>query len=323
MKILQSIQKVPGGLMVVPLFIGMLLNTLAPDAMKIGGFTQALTNVGYPTFLAMYLFTVGTKMTLNAAPTMLKRGFGIMFAKVGTAVLVALSVAHFFDGDVFGLTTLAVLAAMNDTNGGMFLALTSTFGNKEDAGTYVPQSIETGPFLTMLVLVGAGLAVIPWLTMVSVIAPIVAGAILGNLDEDLRDFFGSHEEIIIPFMAFTLGQGINLNAITKAGIPGIFLGLSVLVITGMVCIAVDKLLGGSGIAGAAASSTAGNSTGTPQAVAMADPTFAAIAPIATLQVAASVIVTAVLTPLLTAFVYRRVQKQKEQQQASTADSQTS
>ena len=112
MKILQSIQKVPGGLMVVPLFIGMLLNTLAPDAMKIGGFTQALTNVGYPTFLAMYLFTVGTKMTLNAAPTMLKRGFGIMFAKVGTAVLVALAVAHFFDGDVFGLTTLAVLAAM-------------------------------------------------------------------------------------------------------------------------------------------------------------------------------------------------------------------
>jgi 2-keto-3-deoxygluconate permease len=55
---------------------------------------------------------------------------------------------------------------------------------------------------------------------------------------------------------------------------------------------------------------------------MADPTFAAIAPIATLQVAASVIVTAVLTPLLTAFVYRRVQKQKQQQQASTADSQT-
>ena len=311
MKILQSIHKVPGGLMVVPLFLGMLLNTVAPDAMKIGGFTQALTNVGYPTFLAMYLFTVGTKMTLNAAPTMLKRGFGIMFAKVGMAVLVALSLAHFFDGDLIGLSTLAVLAAMNDTNGGMFLALTSTFGNKEDAGTYIPQSIETGPFLTMLVLVGAGLAVIPWLTMVSVIAPIIAGAILGNLDKDIREFFGQHEPIIIPFMAFTLGQGINLNAITKAGIPGLILGFAVLVLTGLVCITADKLLGGSGVAGAAASSTAGNSTGTPQAVAIADPSFAAIAPIATLQVAASVIVTAVFTPLLTAYVYRRVQKQEQ------------
>jgi 2-keto-3-deoxygluconate permease len=43
---------------------------------------------------------------------------------------------------------------------------------------------------------------------------------------------------------------------------------------------------------------------------MADPTYAAIAPIATIQVAASVIVTAVLTPILTSFVYKRVQRQR-------------
>jgi 2-keto-3-deoxygluconate permease len=34
----------------------------------------------------MYLFTAGTKMTLRAAPKMLKRGFGILFAKVRIAV---------------------------------------------------------------------------------------------------------------------------------------------------------------------------------------------------------------------------------------------
>jgi 2-keto-3-deoxygluconate permease len=310
-RIYQAINKVPGGLMVVPLFIGMLLNTFAPNALKIGGFTQALTNVGYPTILAMYLFTAGTKMTLRAAPAMLKRGFGILFAKVSVAVLLALGVAHLFNGNLLGLTTLAVLAAMNDTNGGMFLALTSTFGSKQDAGTYVVQSIETGPFLTMLVLVGAGLAVIPWMTMASVIAPIFAGAILGNLDEELRDFFGSHEPLIVPFMAFTLGQGINLKSVTTAGLPGILLGVSVVVITGFVCIIADRLLGGSGVAGAAASSTAGNAAGTPQAVALADPSFAAIAPIATIQVAASVIVSAILTPILTAYMYRRAKKKLE------------
>ena len=178
MKILQTVNKVPGGLMVVPMFIGILVNTFAPDALKIGGFTEALTNKGYLTLIAMYLFVVGTKMTLRAAPVMLKRGFGIMFAKVGVAIVLSMAVAYFFNGDFLGLSTLAILAAMNDTNGGMFMALTSTFGDKEDAGTYVPQSIETGPFLTMLILVGAGLAHIPWLTMVSVIAPIAAGAIL-------------------------------------------------------------------------------------------------------------------------------------------------
>jgi 2-keto-3-deoxygluconate permease len=322
-KIYQFVTKVPGGLMVVPLFIGMLLNTFAPNALKIGGFTQALTNVGYPTILAMYLFTAGTKMTLRAAPRMLKRGFGILFAKVGTAVILALGIAHLFHGNFLGLTTLALLAAMNDTNGGMFLALTSTFGTKEDAGTYVVQSVETGPFVTMLVLVGAGLAVIPWMTMVSVIAPIFAGALLGNLDEELREFFGQHEPIIVPFMAFTLGQGINLKAITTAGMTGILLGIAVVIITGTVCIIADRLLGGSGIAGAAASSTAGNAAGTPQAVALADPSYAAIAPLATIQVAASVIVTAILTPVLTAYVHRRVHKKmRASEQAAQSEPST-
>ena len=307
MKILQTVTKVPGGLMVVPMFIGVLVNTFAPEALKIGGFTEALTNKGYLTLVAMYLFVVGTKMTLRAAPVMLKRGFGIMFAKVGTAIILSMAVAYFFDGNFLGLTTLAILAAMNDTNGGMFMALTSTFGDKEDAGTYVPQSIETGPFLTMLILVGAGLANIPWLTMVSVIAPIAAGAILANLDEELREFFGSREAIIVPFMAFALGQTINLNAVLKAGLQGVLLGLTVLVATGTACIVIDRLLGGSGVAGAAASSTAGNAAGTPQAVAIADPSYALIAPVATIQVAASVIITALLTPLLTAIVFKRNQ----------------
>jgi 2-keto-3-deoxygluconate permease len=236
---------------------------------------------------------------------MLKRGFGIMFAKVGVAIVLSMAVAYFFNGDFLGLSTLAILAAMNDTNGGMFMALTSTFGDKEDAGTYVPQSIETGPFLTMLILVGAGLAHIPWLTMVSVIAPIAAGAILANLDEELREFFGSREAIIVPFMAFALGQTINLNAVAKAGLQGIVLGLTVLVATGTACILIDRLLGGSGVAGAAASSTAGNAAGTPQAVAIADPSYALIAPVATIQVAASVIITALIALGLLDKVNRR------------------
>jgi 2-keto-3-deoxygluconate permease len=311
MRIYKTINKVPGGLMVVPLFTGMVINTFFPHLLKIGGFTQALSDVGYPTILGMYLFTVGTKMTVRTAPRMLKRGFGIMAAKVGMATLIAVTVGKLFGGDIWGYSTLALLVAMSDTNGGMFMALTSVMGDKEDAGTYVPQSIETGPFLTMIILVGAGLADIPWLTIVSVIAPIAAGAMFGNLDEDLRDFFGSHEAIIVPFMAFTLGQTINLSNVVSAGPVGVALGVFVLVVSGLCCIVADKLLGGSGIAGAAASSTAGNSAAVPRAIALADPTYAAIAPVATVQVAASVIVTAVLTPLLTAWMFRKVQQERK------------
>ena len=57
----------PGlALLVVPLFIGMVLNTFFPTPVADWrGFTQALTGIGYPTILGMYLFTVGTKMTVR------------------------------------------------------------------------------------------------------------------------------------------------------------------------------------------------------------------------------------------------------------------
>jgi 2-keto-3-deoxygluconate permease len=310
MKIWKAMNRVPGGLMVCPLFLGIVINTFFPRLLKIGGFTEALSGIGYPTVLGMYLFAVGTKMTMRAAPKMLKRGFGILATKIGIATIFALTVAKLFHGNILGLSTLAVMVAMSDTNGGMFLALTSAMGDKEDVGTYVLQSIETGPFLTMLIFVGTGLANIPWLTMVSVVAPIFVGAILGNLDSDIRDFFGSHEPIIVPFMAFTLGQNINLRSVLTAGLPGVVLGIIVFIVTGFCCIVADKLLGGSGIAGAAASSTAGNSAAVPQAVALADRSYAGIASAATVQVAASVIVTAILTPLLTAWMFRKVAKER-------------
>jgi 2-keto-3-deoxygluconate permease len=157
--------------------------------------------------------------------------------------------------------------------------------------------------------------------MLSVIAPILAGAVLGNLDDDIKEFFGAHEPIIVPFMAFTLGQTINLKSVVTAGVPGVVLGVTVVIVTGFVCILADRLLGGSGIAGAAASSTAGNSAAVPKAVAIADNRFLPVAEAATVQVAASVIVTAILTPLLTSWWYKRVTRARAQQEAAALASQ--
>ena len=52
MRIYKAINRVPGGLMVVPLFIGMELSTFFPTLLKIGGCTEAPTSVGYPTILS-------------------------------------------------------------------------------------------------------------------------------------------------------------------------------------------------------------------------------------------------------------------------------
>src|SRR5947208_16615521 len=113
MKIYRFINRVPGGMMVVPLFIGMLMNTFFPDLLKVGGFTQALTGAGYPTILGMYLFTVGTKITITTAPRILARGLGIMVAKVGTATIFSLAVAHLLDGCIIALSILVVIVSLS------------------------------------------------------------------------------------------------------------------------------------------------------------------------------------------------------------------
>ena len=124
-----------------------------------------------------------------------------------------------------------------------------------------------------------------------------------NLDEELREFLKQGTVITIPFFAFPLGAALNFGQLISAGIPGIILGLLSTLLTGLGGYFVMKLMKNPHPAvGAAIGTTAGNAVGTPNAIAEADPTIAAIAPIATVQVAAAIIVTAICCPLLVSYL---------------------
>ncbi|GKX27729.1 2-keto-3-deoxygluconate permease 1 [Vallitalea longa] len=308
MKIKKSIEKIPGGMMVIPLLIGAIINTFFPASLKIGGFTTAIATGAGP-MIGVFLFCMGAGLNFKAAPKAIVRGSAITLTKFAIGVGIGLLVSKLFPANgFFGLSSLAIIAAMTNTNGGLYAALVGEFGDETDVGAISVISINDGPFLTMIALGTAGIASIPFITLVGVIVPIVLGMIIGNLDQDMREFLKKGGPVLIPFFAFALGAGLNFATIIKAGFAGILLGIMTTVIGGIFNVLADRASGGNGIAGAAASSTAGNAVGTPEAVAIADPSLAAVASVATAQVAASTITTALLTPVFTSFIRKRMKK---------------
>ncbi len=307
MKIKQSIEKIPGGMMVVPLIVGALINTFFPQLLQIGGFTTAIATGASP-LIGVFLVCMGSGISLKAAPQALKKGVVITFTKFVVGVILGLIVARFMGDNLLGLSSLALIAAMTNSNGGLYAALSGEFGDKTDVGAIAIISVNDGPFLTMIALGTAGIAKIPFMGLVAVLLPIVVGMILGNLDKDMKEFLSKGGALLIPFFAFALGAGINFGMLIKAGLSGVLLGVLTSVVGGFFNIMADRATGGSGVAGAAASSTAGNAVATPQAIAVADPSLTAVASVATPQVAASTITTALLTPIITAFIAKRSKK---------------
>ncbi len=313
----RTIERVPGGLMIVPLFVGAIINTLAPNAGKFfGSFTGALFTGALP-ILAVFYVCMGATIEFKATPYILKKGGALFLSKIAIAAVVGILLGKIWgegpveSGALAGLSTLAVVAAMNDTNGGLYMALMGQFGEPRDVGAYSIMSIESGPFLTMTTLGVAGLSAFPWQALVGAILPLAVGMVLGNLDRELREFLARGVPVMIPFFAFALGAGINLTAVWKAGLLGLGLGLFVVVVTGVFLFIADRLTGGNGTAGLAAASTAGNAAAVPAIVAAANPAYKPAAATATVLVATSVVVTAICVPIVTAWWNRRVSRRAE------------
>ena len=256
---------------------------------------------------------MGASIKLSATGTVLRKSGTLVLTKLVAAWIITLVASMFIPaegiqtGFFAGLSILAIVCAMDMTNGGLYASLMQSYGTKEEAGAFVLTSIESGPLMSMIILGASGAAHFEPQIFVGAVLPFLVGFALGNLDPKLRAFFAPGGQLMIPFFAFSLGNTIDLNTLLSplAGL-GVVLALAVIVLTGIPLILADRIIGGgTGTAGIAASSTAGAAAANPLAIAAVAPQFMPVAQTATVLVAICIIVTSLLVPILTGLWYRQ------------------
>lgn len=302
--IMDFLKKIPAGMMVVPMLLASFINTFCPQIVQIGSFTTAVfSSAGAATVIGVQLVCLGTQLQFREMPRVLKRGGILLISKfiIGAAIGIAIGKIFGMEG-VLGLTTLAVISAVTNSNGSMYLSLMNTYGDETDCAAMSLLTINDGPFFTLIALGASGLANIPLISLLAAIVPILVGMILGNFDKKMKEFLEPGCNMLIPFVGIVLGSGINLINIVKGGFSGILLGLITVFVGGIFIVCCDIFIGNRpGYAGWGVATTAGNAVAVPAAVAIVDPAWQPYVSIATTQVAASVVLTAIIVPLITSY----------------------
>ncbi len=304
MKIVDSMKKVPGGIMLIPMLITAVINTFLPDALNIGSASTGLFKTGTMCLIGMILFTAGTQLKIANLPKALARGGVFVLVRTIIDVVVCFVLARTVGLDgIGGMSLLALVIVFSSCNPGVYAALMSTYGDPIDMAAMGIINVIAVPQYALIILaaiVGGGDATVSiWKIVVGTMFPFFLGLILGNLDDTFTKMFAGANPIILLFMGCCFGSGINILTAVKSGVQGILLGLLFLVISMAIIIPVDKfILKRPGYAGAAFCCVGGVTIGAPAVIAATLPQFEPYVQTAAGQLAFAVIVSAIVSPFI-------------------------
>ena len=301
--------RVPGGLMLIPLVLGSIVGTFFPGFLELGSFTTALFKDSALPLIAVLIFATGMQITARTSgPVLATTGTLLLTKSLIPAALVALAGSIFGIEGFLGVSILALMATVDNSNGGLWLAFTGKYGDERDRGAYMASALNDGPFISMLFLGASGLADIPLTAFLAAIIPLVLGFVVGNLDPRWTEVMRPVPNIVIPFFAFALGTGIDLRDVVSGGASGILVGIIAVGLTAVLTYSGYRFILRRGIRSGiaiSAATTAGNAVATPAIIGAIDPAFEPYVAVATAQVASAVLVSAILAPLLATIVLKR------------------
>lgn len=312
--ILEKMKKLPGGLVIIPLVLAVILATICPSVFQIGGYVTALFYDGNAAMMGLFLIVCGSAINVKQVGLPLYKGVTLTGIKFILGVVFGLAVGKICGPAGFlGLTPFVIIAAITNSNSSLYISLSSQFGNATDTGAVSILSLNDGPFFTLVALGTTGLASIPIDKLIATLVPILIGFIWGNLDKGFRKSCAAAQPIVTFFMTISIGSKTDVKTIITAGASGIVLGL-ISAATAVIFFYVFNLLlpkKERNAMGAAIGTTALNSAMTPAAVAEANPTMAQYVDMATAQCATASIITLFLCPFIVAFFDKRMRKKQK------------
>ena len=282
MDILGKVNKVPGGIMVVPMIITALINTFIPAVLKIGGPTTAAFS-----------------------------GAGAM-ATIGLLVVVRLAVAFtgawltlkFFGiGGICGASALAITISLASCNPGVYAGLMQSYGDNVDKAAMGVLNLIAVPATPLVILGIADGTGFDYMSAVASLVPFVLGMVLANSDEKIRKLFSTATPVVLFFLGCCLGASINLRALSQAGAANIVLiGLIVCVFLPIMITADKLILRRPGYAAVAATCLGGLSVVAPRIIGERLPQYQPYVESATAQMAVTLVFCIFVFPYITKFV---------------------
>lgn len=312
--LLNKIKALPGGLVIVPLVLAVILATICPQVFQIGGYVTALFYDGNSAMMGFFLIICGSAINVRQVGLPLYKGVTLTAMKFALGVAMGMLVGALCgDAGILGLTPFVIIAAITNSNSSLYISLSSQFGNASDTGAISILSLNDGPFFTLIALGATGLASIPLDKLIATLVPLLIGFIWGNVDGGFRKACATAQPIVTFFMTISIGSKTDIKTIITAGASGIVLGLVSAATAVIFFFAFNLILPKKerNAMGAAIGTTALNSAMTPAAVAEADPTMEQYVDMATAQCATASIITLFLCPFIVAFFDNYMRKHKK------------
>lgn len=305
---LKLMKKFPGGTLLIPMLISSIIGTFFPKLFLIGGPTEALfSGQGLNFILGSIVMLSGCSLNLSSIVQVFKRYGIILSARLLFNTIVGILFVKLFGLDgVLGLSAIAFIVAITSMNPSLFLALSQDYGDEVDQNAFGLLAAVSTPIVPMFIYGLISPTPLDFMSLVSIVIPLIIGIVIGNLDKELGAFLTSGMGLIIILLGWSVGAKINLLDATKAGLPGILMVVLYYLLAVLPVFVVERtVLKRKGISSIAISTMAGLSASVPLMMLENNPELIPYSGEAAAVVTLGVIGTAIISPMLINWLDKR------------------